>query len=334
MLKVVVAGFGFMGMTHAGNILKNPQARLTAVTDKSTASIEEKLKVQSGNFETAAISPEAVSEIRLYNDFKMCLDAEKPDACVIAVHTNLHYELARMALESGVHVFLEKPFTLDVEEGTRLIDLAARENKVLMVGHVVRFMPAYLLLREWIESGKYGKPEFLSFSRFTGVPSWGQWKEIQKNFGSSGGALFDLVIHDIDFARWVCGDPDEIHAQCLPGKLSSYDYVSAIWKYNEKNLHVKIDGGNIFHADFPFQVSFHARFAEASVHYSSADGHNVVLITEAGSEIIAAGDPNDGFSGELGYFIDCVVKHQPPGLCTPESALETIRTCYRHTSNS
>lgn len=330
MLKVVVAGFGFMGMTHTGNVLKNSAIKLAGIADKQGADIVEKLKVRSGNFATGGLQAEDLAGVNHYNDLADALRNEKPDACIIAVHTHLHYELARLALEAGVHVFLEKPFTLDVDKGQELIDLAREKNKVLMIGHVVRFMPAYITLKSWIDSRTYGRLEFLSMSRFSGVPSWGQWKEKQsKDFGISGGALFDLTIHDIDFAQWACGKPSRIQAQCLPGKLSNQDYVSALWGY-EDNLVVRIEGGNAFHADYPFQASFHARFHSASVHYSTGKPEHIVVASDAGLDEIAVADANDGFARELDYFFECVSTGSRPLLCSPESALDSIKIGYRH----
>jgi predicted dehydrogenase len=329
MLNVVVAGFGFMGMTHTANILKNPAVHLSAIVDKYTNGIYEKLNNESGNFSTGTIKAEDLSQITVYEDFEVALKQEKPDACIIAVHTDLHYELAALAIEAGAHVFLEKPFSLDINEARQLIELAQARKKTLMIGHVVRFMPAYQVLKKWIDTSEYGQLEFLSMSRFSGIPVWGQWKDKQKAFGSSGGALFDLVIHDIDFAQWACGIPDKVIAQCLPGKLSNYDYISALWKYNN-NLHIKIEGGNTFHPDYPFQASFTARFQNASILYSSADSENITLAADTGINRIPVGNPNDGFAGELEYFFNCINKKLQPLKCTPESALETIKICYRH----
>ncbi len=235
-----------------------------------------------------------------------------------------------MALEAGTHVFLEKPFCLDVNEGKQLIELARANDKILMIGHVVRFMPAYKTLKKWIDSEEFGKLEFLSLSRFTGVPAWGQWKDKQKDFGSSGGALFDLVIHDIDFAQWVCGVPETISANYLPGKLSKHDYISAFWKYNNSNMQVKIEGGNTFHAAFPFQAGFSARFENASVLFSPKDVENITVATDTTTKQVPAGDPNEGFADELNYFISCVAENKQPVKCTPESALESIQLSYRH----
>ena len=159
MLNIAVVGFGFMGMLHTGNILKISNINLSAIVDKNTDAIHEKLALQLGNFATKSVGFEDLSGVKIYDDFAKCLKAVKLDVCVIAVHTNLHYEIAKMALEAGLHVFLEKPFCLDVNQGQFLIDMAIEKNKILMIGHVVRFMPAYQTLKSWIDSREFGNIE-------------------------------------------------------------------------------------------------------------------------------------------------------------------------------
>jgi len=210
MIKIAVVGFCFMGLTHTINILKNTELELVAIVDKNPENIRKNLNEQVGNFSTGKLSEKVVSKIKIYTDLKDCLEAETQDICVIAVHTNLHYELTKMALNAGSNVFLEKLFCLDIAEGKELIELAAQKQLLLMVGHVVRFMPAYQKLKSWVDSGEFGKLKFLSLTRFSGVPAWGQWKGKLQDFGSSGGALFDLVIHDIDFVHWLLGSPESI----------------------------------------------------------------------------------------------------------------------------
>jgi predicted dehydrogenase len=328
--NIAVVGFGFMGMTHTMNILKNPGLKLTTIVDKNPEHILKNLGAQGGNFSTGSISAEALSSIRIYTELSDCLKAEKSDAVVIAVHTDLHFPLAEMALEAGADVFLEKPFCLDISQGEKLIATAKERNRILMIGHVVRFMPAYLTLKKWIEEKPYGDLEFLSLSRFSGLPKWGQWKEKQQDFGSSGGALFDLVIHDIDFAQWACGKPDRIESTILPGKLSRYDYVSAFWKYREADLVVKIEGGNTFHSEYPFQAAFSARFEKASVLFSCKDPDHIIVTTDTETTLVPSGNAMDGFSGEMDYFADCMVNNRFPLHCTPESALDAVKICLRH----
>ncbi len=328
-IKVVVVGFGFMGMTHTMNILKNQRLELVAIVDKNQENISKKISEKVGNLATERISENDISNIRIYSSLENCLALEKPDVCVICVHTGLHFGLTKLALDAGVNVFLEKPFCLDISEGEELIKLARRKNLLLMVGHVVRFMPPYQQLKSFIEAGEFGSLKFLSLTRFSGVPAWGEWKEKQKDFGSSGGALFDLVIHDIDFVQWALGLPDSIVSNSLPGKLSRYDYVNAFWKY-ESGMTVKIEGGNIFHTTFPFNAGFSASFEKASVLYSSSNPENIIVATDSETKNITAGDAMDGYSEELDYFTECLYTQSIPVKCMPESALQAIKLGYKH----
>jgi predicted dehydrogenase len=328
-MKIAVAGFGFMGLTHTLNILKNPNLELTGIVDKVPENIRKNLTGNIGNFSTGDIDEKMLSNVSIYKGLEECLHSERPDAVVISVHTDMHFPLTMMALNAGVSVFLEKPFSLSVSEAGQMIELAARKKLTLMIGHVVRFMPPYQKLRNWILSDEYGKLEFLSLSRFSGLPAWGQWKEKRIAYGSTGGALFDLLIHDIDYAQWVLGQPDTVESFCLPGELSDYDYVDARWVYNAGPA-VKIEGGNIFHTSFPFSAGFIARFENASIKYSSAAPLNILVSTHDETISVPAGDAGEGFSGEIDYFARCIMTNSPPELCTPESAMKTIELCYRH----
>lgn len=330
MKRIAVVGFGFMGQTHTINILNSDDFELVAIVDKNIDNIENKVIEPQGNFSAGNLGADWLKGIRLYSELSACLKHEKPDAVVLSVHTNLHYALCRQALEAGLHVFLEKPFVLDPAEGEKLIQLANSHHCRLMIGHVVRFIPAYLKLKDYIDSGVLGELEFLSLTRFSGVPAWGEWKARQADFGSSGGALFDLVIHDIDFAQWACGVPDTIWSRTLPGKLSHHDFVSAFWEYKSKPLIVKVEGGNIFHTPFPFEAGFSARFEKASLVWSTGQPDHIKVTRQDDLSNIPVGDSGQGFIGEMSYFGSLLSAATIPPHCTPESALETIRLCHRH----
>jgi predicted dehydrogenase len=269
-----------------------------------------------------------MSDIRTYTSLGPCLTREKPDALVLAVHTDLHYSLALQALDAGVHVLVEKPLVLDPKEGEKLIEEASRKDLLLMVAQVVRFMPPYLKLKHWIESGEFGKLNWLSMNRFTGLPAWGQWKEKLKDYGSTGGALFDLAIHDIDFVQWVLGRPDSIEATVLPGKQSAFDFVCARWNY-ASGPEVKIEGGNRFHHQFPFEAGYMANFEKASIRYSSGSEH-ISIATDSDITALPAGDPMEGYAEEMEYFIHCLDQKTRPEACLPQSALESVQICYEH----
>ena len=328
MIHVAVIGFGFMGLTHALNILKNKKLKLQAIITRHPERIGDKLNEQVGNFSSGSLDKEAIQQVPSYATLRECMKNEKIDAVHICVHSDLHYEIAREAIEYGLHVLLEKPMCLRQEEGKLLIHYAHQQKVKLMVAHVVRFMPAYVQLKQWIDDHSLGALKFISLTRFTGLASWGQWKEKQKDFGSSGGALFDLVIHDIDFLSYVLGSPGKIKSICYPGLLSMHDYISAYWQYGE--VYAKIEGGNTFHSSFPFQAGFTARFENASVMYSSMEPGFIQVCTNEEKKSVPVGDANEGFFNEIDYFASCIENNKEPLECMPESSLQTVRLCYDH----
>jgi predicted dehydrogenase len=328
MINVAIIGFGFMGVTHAVNIMRNKKLNLRAIITRNTDTIADKLNAQGGNFSSGEIDTNAILKVPVYKTLHECLKHEEINAVHICVHTDLHYEIATEAMNRGLHVFVEKPFCLRLEEGWLLVALAKQRKVKLMVGHVVRFMPAYRKLKEWIDNKPFGALKFISLTRFSGLPSWGQWKEKQKKFGSSGGALFDLVIHDIDFLNYVLGTPLKIEPVCHPGVLSSQDYVSAHWYFS--NVTAKIEGGNTFHSSFPFQAGYMAQFENASVVYSSRLPEFIQVCDNERIHEVPAGDAGDGFFREIDYFANCIENDVEPLECTPASSLKTIELCYNH----
>jgi len=318
-----------MGITHARSILKHPGAQLVAIVDLDPEKALDNLGQEAGNLDTGALKKEDIAGIHTYASLEKCLAEQKPDACVLSVHTDLHYSIALQILEAGVHVLVEKPLVLDPSAGRKLIDLASDRELLLMVAHVVRFMPPYLKLKHWIESGEFGALKWLSMTRFTGLPVWGQWREKQRDFGSTGGALFDLAIHDIDFVQWVLGKPDHIESTILPGKLSAQDYVCAQWKYKSGTV-VKIEGGNRFHQQFPFEAGFTANFETASIKYSSSNSARILVCTDTETREEPAGDAMEGYLAELDYFMECMERKIRPVKCLPESANQSIQICHEH----
>ncbi|MCG8308403.1 MAG: Gfo/Idh/MocA family oxidoreductase [Cytophagales bacterium] len=330
MKKVAVVGFGFMGMTHAGNILKNDKLELVAIVDTDVEGIAKKISSGEGNFSAGSIDPGQLRNVNKYKTLTDCIANEEMDAVHICVHTDLHFSLAREAMTAGLNVFLEKPISLELEHGEELIGLANNKGLVFMVGHVLRFMSPYEKLKRWTDRKEYGALNFLSMSRFSGVPAWGQWKEKQADFGSSGGALFDLLIHDIDFVHYLLGPPDKIESTYLPGALSAYDYVSAFWSYSDRSLKVKLEGGNTFHSNFPFQAGYMANFERASVLYTTLKPEVIHVSDHNENMEIDAEDGSDGFYNEIDYFYRCLELKIKPEKCMPESSLDTIRICYEH----
>ena len=329
MKRVAVVGFGFMGITHTLNILKNKDLRLVAIVDINPSFIEKKLIAREGNIATGNLEASDLSSVNKYSDLEECLHSEDLDAVNVCTHVDQHYTMTKKALLHNKHVFVEKPFCFNIKEGEELIQLAAERNKIIMVGQVVRFMPPYQKLKQWIDSKEFGALKFLSLSRFTGLPSWGQWKE-KKASVISGGALFDLVVHDIDFVNYILGPPSNIKCNYLPGEFSKYDYVSALWKYNNPEVDVKIEGGLNFHSQFPFQAGYIARFEKASISFTSLKGDIIQIADNDRIWEVPAGDANEGYYNEIAYFAECMKNNTQPLECMPASSLLSVQLCYNH----
>jgi predicted dehydrogenase len=116
------------------------------------------------------------------------------DAVTVATNTNAHFEVARVALERGKHVFVEKPITRSIEEADTLIGLARRRGLTMQVGHVERFNPAILALEKYRID-----PMFVESHRLA-----------QFNpRGTDVAVVFDLMIHDIDIILSFVKSPVE-----------------------------------------------------------------------------------------------------------------------------
>ena len=104
-------------------------------------------------------------DVRMESSYNAVLNDRAIDAVVIATPAECHYNMARMALEAGKDVYVEKPLTLHCDEAESLTDLAERQKRILMVGHLLEFHPAIVRLQEMIDQGELGAVEYIYSNR-------------------------------------------------------------------------------------------------------------------------------------------------------------------------
>lgn len=165
-VRCAVVGVGYLGRFHAQKYQLIPEAELVAVCDASADRAQEVAK---------ELGVKALSD---YKELK-----GQVDAVTIAATTRMHYEIAKFFLSNGVHVNVEKPMTVTVEEGEELVRLARENNLKLQVGHVERFNPALQAAQ-----GKLGVPLFIECHRLAPF----------KPRGVDVDVVLDLMIHDLD----------------------------------------------------------------------------------------------------------------------------------------
>ncbi len=180
-LRMAVVGSGYLGRFHAQKYQQLAQCDLVAISDVSA----ERAAEIAGELGTDAVV-----------DHKSLIG--KVDAVSIASPTKTHFSVAKDFLEGGVHVLVEKPITVLVEEAEKLIEIANKNGLVLQVGHLERFNPALLAVADKIES-----PLFIESNRLAPF-------NIR---GSDVNVVLDLMIHDIDIImHLVNSELTAIHA--------------------------------------------------------------------------------------------------------------------------
>ena len=320
--RVLLAGFGFMGQVHAYNILQNPDLELCGIVD--AANPGDLLNSRSGNLNVERVTWNMIRDIPYFDRLSDGLMQVKPDAVVIATPTRFHYEMCLDALNAGCHVFTEKPVCLEVEKCRNLTAVAKERKQVLMVGHCVRFSPYFLVLKEAFDSGKYGGLQYLHMTRYTGVPGWGCWTD-PATASKSGGALYDLVIHDIDCARALAGMPDEICTAPYIAEKYGRMLVDTIWRY-KSGLIVHIEGGFIQPSSVPFHCDYTAVFEKATIY---TDHASMRLCTQEGEKPIKWEDNTPMHTAEMNAFARYIAEGEMPYECSGEDALETLKLMAR-----
>jgi DUF1009 family protein/predicted dehydrogenase len=190
-LNVAVVGAGYLGQFHVEKLLQLSHIEFKGVVDIS----KDRAKLIAERF-----------KVPYFLSHKEILNSSRLDAVVIATPTFSHFVIAKDFLDAGIHVFIEKPMTLSLDEADQLIDLADRRGCIIQVGHVERFNPAFKTLQEQVRS-----PSFIHARRLS------RFKERSTDID----VVMDLMIHDIDLLLAMV--PHEISELWAVGKSVATD---------------------------------------------------------------------------------------------------------------
>ena len=188
-MKVAVIGVGSMGYNHLRVYSEMGDVELVGASDLN----RERVQLVGDRF-----------SVNTYMSYQDLFEKEKPEAVSITVPTSEHEKVTAYALEKGAHVLVEKPIAATIEEGKRLIALANKLGRQLMVGHIIRFNPAMQSLKTRLENGDLGKI-FQVFCRRAG-PFPARIRDV--------GVVVDLAPHDVDIMRFLTGmNPMRVFAE-------------------------------------------------------------------------------------------------------------------------
>ena len=320
MKKVAIVGFGFMGRTHYGAWKKCRGAKVVAICDANLSQLTAKVK---GNIKGAADNTAVPKSVRVHADFGTMLASGGFDIVDLTVPTHLHAEMTVAALKAGYHVLCEKPMALGVRDCDRMLRAAKAARRQLLVAQCVRFAPEYAFVRELVESGRYGKVVAADFTRYIAPPKWSargpNWFLDEKK---SGGVLFDVHIHDLDYIAGTFGRPKAISAAFHRNGKGIVDHTTAT--FDCKGALVTSDSSFAPSASFVWEGSGRVFFERATVYFGPFYKAPLTVYPAVGRPFSPKLPSRTGYEAEIAYFLGMVEGRRQRRILTAQDARDSI----------
>lgn len=222
-IRILVVGCGNMGASHAKAYHDFEEFEIVGLVSRGES------KVKLNEFLGA--------DYQLFGSLSEALSKTKPDAVCISTYPDTHEEYAIKALESGAHVFIEKPLADTVLGAQRVVDTAVRMNKKLVVGYILRHHPSWIRFIE--EARKIGTP--LVFRMNLNQQSQGYMWDVHRNLMNSLSPIVDCGVHYIDVMCQMT-DALPVAVSAIGARLT--DQIPST-NYNYGQLQLRFDDGSV-----------------------------------------------------------------------------------------
>lgn len=325
MIKLAVVGLGKMGLSHHAMINAHPSVKVVAVCD-TTGYILDLLKKYTG--------------VQAYTDFDALLREVELDAILIATPSSMHAPMVRAALLKGLHVFCEKPFTLNGKDGEELVELANSKGLVNQVGYHYRFVGAFQEVKRLLDAGAIGKISHVLAEAYGPVvmrPKSGGWRSQRE---SGGGCLYDYAAHPLNLVNWYLGMPIGVGGAVLNNifsKETDDEVFGTLYYQDGKSAQISVNWSDESYRKMSTKISIwgttgriYADRQEIQVYLRDTaqipngyqKGWNVRYTTELTDEVwfYIRGEE---YSAQLDYFVKCIKEKRVDNLNSFSSALQT-----------
>lgn len=195
MLRAGIIGLGKMGISHCAILGAHPDVDLVSVCDVSTFVVDAFKKY---------------SRFTCFTDYKKMIDTMNLDVLIIASPTKFHGEMVSYALKNRIHLFCEKPFLLNSEDGKKFAAEAKQLNLVNQVGYHNRFIGTFNEAKKLLSSNIIGELYHFSGESYGPVilnEKGGTWRSDRDE---GGGCLFDYASHTLDLINFLLGKPVKV----------------------------------------------------------------------------------------------------------------------------
>ena len=213
MIKAAIIGLGKMGLSHCSILNAHPDVDLVAICDSSSFLLDVFNKY---------------TKQKTYTDFKKMISETQPDCIVVATPTRFHADMVMYAIEKGIHVFCEKPFSLTVADGVKMVKLAEEKGVINQVGYHNRFIGTFKEMKRLAETGIIGDLYHFNASAYGPVVLKEKGSTWRSARAEGGGCLFDYASHVLNLIHFVLGKPIDAKGTLLKN-IYSNDVEDAVY---------------------------------------------------------------------------------------------------------
>jgi predicted dehydrogenase len=213
MIKGAIIGLGKMGLSHAAIVGAHPDVEMVAVCDTSSLVLDAFNKF---------------SVIRTYSDYKDMINKESLDFVLVATPTPFHYSMVKYAMEKGLHVFCEKPFSLTTLEGEELVSLANSKSLVNQLGFHNHFIGTFRELKRLLQTGLLGDLIHFTGEAYGPVVIRDKGNTWRSRPEEGGGCLSDYASHVLNLIQEIIGRPVKVAGSQLK-KIYSKEVEDAVY---------------------------------------------------------------------------------------------------------
>ncbi len=310
-LGVGLIGCGPMGRSLAKSLQSVPEAALVAVSDPVEEARQQAAQEQ---------------RVPAHADYQELLARADVGAVIVATPTYLHPEISIAAAAAGKHVFCEKPMALSLTDCDAMIAAAQRAKVKLMVGQVLRLLFPFARVAELAREAELGAPVAVDISRYGPWRPRAGWRRYRSQ---SGGPLYELNVHELDFLRHLCGEVAEVSAHGGNFLHPEYDFPDLyfVTLCLKSGAVARLRGGG---AGQVSKYDGEAICPRGTISWQWGEGK--VYRPDAEPEPITRdqwGKP-DGFVWELTSFVEWVLRDTPPVITAPDgrAAVELAQAAY------
>lgn len=338
MIRVGIAGLGFMGMIHYLAYQKLKGVKVAAMCEQDLTRLAGDWRTIKGNFGPQGQMMD-LSGIAKYENLDDMLADDKVDMIDICLPPAAHAPVAIAALKAGKNVFCEKPIALAPADAVRMVKQAESAGKQLMIGHVLPFFPEYAAAYKAVSSGKYGKLLGGHFKRIISDPQW------LKDFYDPkkvGGPMLDLHVHDAHFIRLLFGMPSAVFtAGRMRGEVA--ECFTSQFVFDNPRQTASAASGVIQQQGRAFCAGFEIHLEKATLLYDFAviDGKPEVnmplTILTADGKVqrpeMKSEDPVDSFAAELTEATNALKSGKPSAMLDGQLARDAVILCHKQTES-